>query len=66
MLDILEWALDVLGFTYTRLDGRYFFVHSASLSKSGCFFYNFIVRVSEDMLELNNLVAFCLCQYSSK
>lgn len=27
MLDILEWALDVMGFTYCRLDGRYFFVH---------------------------------------
>lgn len=23
MLDILEWALDVIGVTYRRLDGRY-------------------------------------------
>ena len=41
MLDILEWALDVMGFSYTRLDGRYLFGHSALLSESGRFFPNF-------------------------
>lgn len=35
MLDILEWALDVMGFTYTRLDGRYDLVQFASIVDIG-------------------------------
>jgi hypothetical protein len=35
MLDILEWALDVMGFTYTRLDGRYDLVQFALIVDIG-------------------------------
>ena len=43
MLDILEWALDVIGVTYLRLDGRYschtfITIMHASKYGSGCFY----------------------------
>lgn len=44
MLDILEWALDVIGLTYTRLDGRYL----SYLSLHGTYFF-FIICINSLM-----------------